>query len=205
MATVVAYVDGFNLYHGLHDRYRRRYLWLDLERLVQRLRPNDQILAVRYFTALVRDDASALYRQRTYLEALTAHRGGCTQVVLGRYQSKDVACRQCGSTWKSYEEKETDVNIAVSIVADAAAGASDLALIVSADSDLCPAIRTARSLNPRRGMIAAFPPRRSSFEIRSLIPGAFTVAAVDLRNSLLPETVNDPATGQMHKRPGKWR
>jgi hypothetical protein len=54
-------------------------------------------------------------------------------------------------------------------------------------------------------MIAAFPPRRSSFEIRSLIPGAFTVAAVDLRNSLLPDIVNDPATGQMYKRPGKWR
>jgi uncharacterized LabA/DUF88 family protein len=205
MATVIAYVDGFNLYHGLHDRYRRRYLWLDLECLVQRLRPNDQILAVRYFTALVRDDAPALHRQSTYLEALIAHSGGGIQVVLGRYQSKDIACRQCGSTWKSYEEKETDVNIAVSIVADAAAGASDLALILSADSDLCPAIRTARSLNPGRGMIATFPPRRSSFEIRSLIPGAFTVAAVDLRNSLLPDTVSDPATGQMHQRPGKWR
>jgi uncharacterized LabA/DUF88 family protein len=205
MATVIAYVDGFNLYHGLHDRYRRRYLWLDLECLVQRLRPNDQILAVRYFTALVRDDAPALHRQRAYLEALIAHSGGGIRVVLGRYQSKDVACRQCGSTWKSYEEKETDVNIAVSIVADAAAGASDLALVLSADSDLCPAVRTARSLNPGRGMIAAFPPRRSSFEIRSLIPGAFTVAAVDLRNSLLPDTVSDPATGQMYKRPGKWR
>lgn len=29
MATVIAYVDGFNLYHGLHDKYGRRYLWLD--------------------------------------------------------------------------------------------------------------------------------------------------------------------------------
>jgi hypothetical protein len=43
-ATVVACVDGFNLYHGLHDKYRRRYLWLDLERLVQRMRPNDRIV-----------------------------------------------------------------------------------------------------------------------------------------------------------------
>jgi hypothetical protein len=59
-----------------------------------------------------------------------------------------------------------------SLVADAAAAASDIALIISADSDLCPAVRTARSLNPGRAMIAAFPPRRSSFEIRSLIPGA---------------------------------
>lgn len=74
MVTVIAYVDGFNLYHGLHDRYSRRHLWLDLEHLVQRLRPNDHIVAVRYFTALVRDDPAALIRQRTYLDALSAGR-----------------------------------------------------------------------------------------------------------------------------------
>ena len=189
MPTVIAYVDGFNLYYGLRNKYRHRHLWLDLEQLVRRLRPNDRIVAVRYFTALVRDDPAALARQRAYLDALSAHTGGTVDVVLGRYQSKTVACRQCGNIWTSYEEKETDVNIAVSIVADAAANASDVALIISADSDLCPAIRTARSLNPGRGMIAAVPPRRSSFEIRSVIRGAFTIAAADLRNSLLPDTV----------------
>src|SRR5215813_5566380 len=46
MATVIAYVDGFNLYHGLHQGYGRRYLWLDLQHLVQRMRPHDQILRV---------------------------------------------------------------------------------------------------------------------------------------------------------------
>ncbi len=204
MPTVIAYVDGFNLYYGLRNKYRHRYLWLDLEQLVRRLRPHDRIVTVRYFTALVRDDQAALARQRAYLDALSAHSRGTVDVVLGRYQSKTVACRQCGNVWTSYEEKETDVNIAVSLVADAAANASDVALIISADSDLCPAIRTARSLNPARGMIAAFPPRRSSFEIRSLIRGAFTIAAVDLRNALLPDTVSDLSTGAVHKRPGKW-
>lgn len=176
MATVIAYVDGFNLYHGLHAKYQRRYLWLDLEHLVQRIRPKDRIVAVRYFTALVRDDPPALVRQWVYLNALNAHSGDSVEIVFGRYQTKIQRCRHCGGVWTSYEEKETDVNVAVSLVADAAAAASDIALIVSADSDLCPAIRTARSLNPRRGMIAAFPPRRSSFEIRSLIRGAFTIA-----------------------------
>jgi hypothetical protein len=47
-----------------------------------------------------------------------------------------MTCRRCGSVWASYEEKETDANIAVALVADAAASASDIALIVSADSDL---------------------------------------------------------------------
>jgi hypothetical protein len=74
MATVIAYVDGFNLYHGLHQAYGRRYLWLDLEHLVQRVRPHDQILAVRYFTAEVRDDPDGLARQRAYLAALKAKR-----------------------------------------------------------------------------------------------------------------------------------
>ncbi|HTV99806.1 MAG TPA: NYN domain-containing protein [Streptosporangiaceae bacterium] len=204
MATVVAYVDGFNLYHGLHQAYGRRYLWLDLQHLVQLVRPRDQVLAVRYFTAEVKDDRDGLERQRTYLAALKTH---CStiDVVLGRYQTKTMACRQCGSSWTSYEEKETDVNIAVSLVADAAASASDIALIISADSDLCPAIRTARSLNPGGGMIAAFPPRRSSFEIRSLIRKPFTLAAADIRNSLLPEVVADPASGLIRKRPDKWR
>jgi hypothetical protein len=204
MATVIAYVDGFNLYHGLHQGYGRRYLWLDLQHLVQRVRPQDQILAVRYFTAEMKDDPDGLARQRAYLAALKAH-STKVAVVLGRYQTKKMTCRQCGSAWTSYEEKETDVNIAVALVADAAAFASDIALIISADSDLCPAIRTARSLNPGRRMIAAFPPRRSSFEIRSLIRKPFTLAAADIRNSLLPEVVTDPASGLIYKRPGKWR
>ncbi|HEX4254964.1 MAG TPA: hypothetical protein VH089_07750 [Streptosporangiaceae bacterium] len=89
MATVIAYVDGFNLYHGLHHKYGRRYLWLDLARLVQRMRPGDQILAVRYFTAEIRDNPEALARQRTYLSALGAHSRE-VQVVLGRYQTKWV-------------------------------------------------------------------------------------------------------------------
>jgi len=103
--------------------------------------------------------------------ALAAHGSGLVKVTLGHYQSKPVNRWNCGRVWTSYEEKETEVSVAVSLVADAARAASDPALIVSADSDLCPAIRTARCVNPRRGMIAAFPPRRSSFEIRSLTRG----------------------------------
>lgn len=204
MARVIAYIDGFNLYYGLRAKYRRRYLWLDLERLVQRLRHNDEIVAIKYFTALVLDDDAAVLRQQNYLNALKAHSGEKIDIVLGRYTRTDFVCLHCGHQRIKYEEKETDVNIAVSIVADTAAQASDIALIVSADSDLCPAIRMARSLGKQRGMIAVFPPARSSFEVRSLIRGAFTLPAEHLRNSLLPETVTDPVTGRSHKRPGHW-
>jgi NYN domain-containing protein len=122
----------------------------------------------------------------------------------GRYQAKSLSCRQCGSTWTSYEEKETDVNIAVSLVSDAASGAADIAVLLSADSDLCPAIRAIRRLAPSLGMIAVFPPRRQSLEIKALIPGAFQLAQADIRNSLLLTIVVDPVSGQQYKRPAKW-
>ncbi|MFD2419060.1 NYN domain-containing protein [Amycolatopsis pigmentata] len=204
MATVIAYIDGFNLYHGLHERYRRHCLWLDLLGLVQRLRPRDEIITIKYFTALVVNAPDAADRQGIYLDALRAYSGSTLEIVFGRFQGKARSCRACGSSWTHYEEKETDVNIAVSLVADTAAEASDIALVISADSDLCPAIRTARSLPVQRGMIAAFPPRRSSFEIRGLIPAAFTIGQDKLRKSLLPDRVTDPATGAVFKLPDHW-
>jgi uncharacterized LabA/DUF88 family protein len=204
VASVIAYVDGFNLYHGLRDRFGHRYLWLDLVKLVRRLRQKDSLVAVKYFTAAVRNDPQAQARQRDYLSALAAQSGPLLQIVRGRYQAKHVTCHQCGTSWISYEEKETDVNIAVSLVADAAVRAADIALLISADSDLCPAIRTARAVAPSLGMIAVFPPKRNSFEVKALIPSAFQLAQADIRNSLLPTIVIDAHSGARYQRPAKW-
>jgi len=201
MTSTIAYVDGYNLYYGLRAKYRHRYLWLDVEQLVRGLRPKDDILAIRYFTALAISNPSISAHQQNYLAALKAHSGSMLEIIYGRYQAITQTCHSCGTSWQLYEEKETDVNIAVSLVADAVTKASDLALIISADSDLCPGIRMARTLNPTRGIIAAFPPRRASKEIRTLIPGAFTIAAVDLRNSLLPTSVADPVNGTKYTSP----
>jgi hypothetical protein len=94
-------------------------------------------------------------------------------------------------------------------VADAAQGLAEIALLVSADSDLCPAIRTARGIaaetrGKRLGMVLAFPPRRHSWDLKALVPRAFTLAQADLRNSLLPPVVTDRATGNAYRRPPSW-
>lgn len=201
----IAYIDGFNLYHGLHERFRRRYLWLDLVGLIRRLRPHDDVVAVRYFTAMVISDKDAAARQQTYLDALRAQSGASLDVVMGRYQQKQMVCRECGGRWTSYEEKETDVNMAVSIVSDAARGEHDLSLILSADSDLCPVIRAIRRTSPGLGVLAVFPPRRSSFEIRSLVPGSFTLGHYKIRQSLLPDEVLDQEGSVTFRRPERWK
>ena len=63
----MAYVDGFNLYHGLKARHGRRYLRLDLEGLARRLlKPGQRLAGITYFTASVRNDPAALARQNAY-------------------------------------------------------------------------------------------------------------------------------------------
>ncbi len=47
MERVKAYVDGFNLYHGLKTRHGRKYLWLDLQALAVRLLKPSQHLVAR--------------------------------------------------------------------------------------------------------------------------------------------------------------
>ena len=78
----IVYVDGFNLYCGalLHTRNR----WLDLQALFVRLRNNDDVRCVRYFTTLSRHDPGRFARQSLYLEALaTLPR---VRVYLGKFK-----------------------------------------------------------------------------------------------------------------------
>ncbi len=51
---LVAYIDGFNLYHGMKERRWRRFYWLDVWALTEKLLPPGHILsAVRYYTARI--------------------------------------------------------------------------------------------------------------------------------------------------------
>lgn len=198
------YVDGFNLYHGIHDWSRCRLLWLDLVKLAQSLRPTYELAALHYFTAPVLNDPRAASRQQAYQRALMAANPGLVQITQGRYQTKTYTCRKCGNQHRTYEEKETDVSIAVNLVADAARARFDAAMIISADSDLIPAMRAARDLKPDLFLVAAFPPKRNSDEVKRLLPASFHIGKAKVRDAQLPERVTD-ASGRVFERPAKWR
>ena len=135
---MAAYVDGFNLYYGLRSKGWRRYYWLDVRRLAENLlRPGQSLVAVRYFTARIRpqpDDPGKPVRQDTYLQALATLPD--LHIHYGYYLAKDRRCSQCGADLQIYEEKMTDVNMAVEMLGDAQDDAFDTAILVSADSDL---------------------------------------------------------------------
>jgi len=201
---VIFYVDGFNLYHGLHDAYQHKFLWLDLVKLAQSLRPRSQLVTVKYFTASVLNDSHAQGRQDTYIDALKAQNPGAIEVIMGRYQQKKRQCRTCGATWTHYEEKETDVNIAVNLVADAAAKRAESFIIVSGDSDIAPAVRMARALNPTAFYAAAFPPKRFSSELNLAMPDSFHIGRAKILQSQLPAQVAIRDSAVLLERPIKW-
>ena len=51
----------------------------------------------------------------------------------GYYLPKTQQCSACGATWQTYEEKMTDVNIAVEMLSDAYENRFDTAIVVSAN------------------------------------------------------------------------
>jgi uncharacterized LabA/DUF88 family protein len=80
----------------------------------------------------------------------------------------------------------------------------DTAMLIGGDSDLVPPIREIRRLFPRKRVIAVFPPKRISTEIKNVSNGVFHLNEVDLKNNLLPDEIKKP-DGYVLKRPQKWR
>ncbi|MGH3927896.1 MAG: hypothetical protein ACRDTT_34385, partial [Pseudonocardiaceae bacterium] len=76
-------------------------------------------------------------------------------------------------------------------------------LLISADSDLCPAVRSLKRVRPGKRVIAVFPPRRHSEELRKAADSMIKVNDVSVRNSQLPFTVVN-AAGITLTRPKYW-
>ena len=203
MNRVIAYIDGFNLYFGLKADHGRKYLWLDLQALVESLLVTGQELqGVRYFTARVRDDPDGVRRQSVYLDALATH---CEKVIRveGRFQEKNRSCGSCGARWIGYEEKETDVNISAALIEDAVLDFYDTALLISGDTDLRPAVASVKRLRPRKLIFVGFPPRRYSARLAQAVDAYTRIGHDKVRNAQLPPKIVTKG-GITLERPEHW-
>ena len=202
MERVIAYIDGFNLYFGINDRGWRRYLWLDLNALALRLlKPNQTLIATKYFTARVRADKNKIRRQSAFLQAIETTGG--VDIHYGRYQEKVKRCHQCLSTWVEYEEKMTDVRMACELVRDAYQDNFDTCLIISADADLQPPIEIVKQDFPGKRVVIGFPPRRDSYHLRNIVDEYFRIGRGRLSKCQLPDRVRKP-DGYELARPPEW-
>lgn len=98
----------------------------------------------------------------------------------------------------------TDVNIATELLVDAFANRFDVALLISADSDLVPPVRAIRRHFPHKRVIVAFPPERHSKELTDSATCRFMISRGYLKKSQFPDEVVTEA-GFVLKRPEKWK
>lgn len=145
---VLLYVDGFNLYYRLLKR-NAGTKWLDLNALGKRLFPSDEIVGVRYFTALIKplDDQRAPARQQVYLRALgtlpncTIHYGYFQLQAKRRVLKNPTPGLPRTVEVVLPEEKGSDVNLATELLVDGFKRRFDMAAVVTNDADLAGPIR----------------------------------------------------------------
>jgi uncharacterized LabA/DUF88 family protein len=208
MKTFV-YVDGFNLYYGAVKG--TPYKWLDISRLCQLLLPRNQIIKIKYFTALVTarpGDPAQPNRQQLYLRALRTIPN--LEVTLGHFLAHTVsmplALPQAGAprfaTVIKTEEKGSDVNIAAHMVNDCHRGLFEVAVLVSNDSDLVEPLKIVRhELGFPVGILNPFP-AKASHELRRHATFMKPIRPGALGASQFPPFLTDNA-GTFHK-PAAW-
>ena len=200
---VAVYVDGFNLYYGLRSKGWRRLYWLDVRALGENLlRPGQRLAGVRYFTArMAGKERGRQRRQAVFLEALETLAD--VEIHYGHYLSKPRECRSCGARWMVYEEKMTDVNIAVRLLGDAQDDVFDTAILVSADGDLAGPVEVVLDRYEGKRVVVVFPPGRRSDRLRRAATAGFTVGRKVLKDSQLPPRIVKPG-GFVLERPQRW-
>jgi len=155
MDTII-YIDGYNLFYG---RLRNTpYKWLDIFKLFQSIArvqdPSSNIIKVKYFTAPVKANFAShghesVMAQNAYHRALKQIYQQRIEIISGyhtvekgyppRY-SKPIDKNNRVEIWK-FEEKQTDVNIALSMYKDARDANINQQILVSNDSDLEPVLK----------------------------------------------------------------
>ena len=205
VTRTAVYIDGFNLHYGLRSKRWARYYWLDVHLLAENLlRPCQELSAVRYFSAPLLSDAEnpeKVYNYTTYLDALATIPN--LHIQLGYYTSKRQNCPNCGEVSTIYEEKATDVNIAVAMFTDACDDLYDTAILVSADGDLVRPVITVLERFPKKRVVVAFPPGRHSANLRSNATTSFIIGRRVVAKSQLPDSVVSQA-GYTLNRPASW-
>lgn len=151
----ICYVDGYNLYYGCLKN--TPYKWLDIFKLFSRIlneqNPTTELVELKFFTApiktkLASQGALAGNSQADYHRALQHLYSEKVSVIEGYFNLEEGAFLEYltppdktkrVTVWR-LEEKQTDVNIAITAYRDALKGRAEQVVFVSNDTDLEPAL-----------------------------------------------------------------
>lgn len=226
-------VDGFNLYHSIKAAERRLgsgpLRWLNLDGMCSTilrssLGPSAVPSGITYFSAfamhLQASKPEVVTRHRRYREALEAT-GVLTHFAAFKRKDRRVTLDQVrirlgplrrrlqlNVRWiqcevRTHEEKETDVAMACKMLELLHLDAADTIVLVTGDTDLAPAIRTARTLFPARMVCIAFPFERFNQALVPLASRHLKLGADTYARHQFPDPVIAPS-GRRIAKPSSW-
>lgn len=205
-------IDGFNLYHSVkvarRDLKGQSTKWLNISALCKSylhiISKDAQLEEIFYFSALAthlsNSNPDATKRHQALIECL---QDTGIRVQLAKFKRKYVHCNLCNSTLERYEEKETDVAMAVKLLELLNQDACDTVVLIIGDTDLKPAVETAQDLFPDKEIRFAFPYKRYNAELKQIAPTSFNIGKKNYAKHQLPDPYIDSA-GRSISKPHRW-
>ena len=120
----------------------------------------------------------------------------------GSFKQKQVRCPLCKKIFFRHEEKETDVAVAVKMLEIFHRNDADRVVLVTGDTDIAPAVRTAKTLFPDRQVCFAFPWNRKMKELAKLADSCFSMDRAQYVKHQYPDLVL--LNGRSYQKPATW-
>lgn len=201
------YIDGFNFYYGCIKN--TSYKWVNLRAMCEGILPDNNIQAIKYFTANVSGtsrDPNKPIRQQVYFRALNTLAN--FHIILGHFltTSKNMPLSKTNPPKfvlvDKVEEKGSDVNLATHLLVDAFRNSFDVAVIVTNDSDLKEPMRVVR--NEFSKIVLLLNPHQMRFanELEKHADWKHRIQAKHLKTCQFPDKLVD-SRGEFFK-PPKW-
>lgn len=131
------------------------------------------------------------------------------EIVRGKYINKIIQCPNCNAAINRPEEKKTDVNLSVRMMGDAFNNATDVIVLVSADTDLIPPLDFILKNFKDKKVKVYFPPSNNSFNIHSFMTAHksgiiyLEKNATKFANAIMPDVVEKEGKNIQSQKLGK--
>lgn len=187
MKKVTFLIDGFNLYHAVKDTRKNQYKWLDLDKLARCfVKRDEEIVDIYYFTALANWNPDKVRKHKIYISALGAVN---VKTIYGQFKRRKKVCPICRNRYLTYEEKQTDVNIAICLFKFSIENKFDKAFIISGDSDLIPSIKAVKESFPGKKIGVIVPIGRSAIDLKNNCDFHMKIKEKHLNSCIFPERI----------------
>lgn len=181
-------IDGFNLYHSVKTASHDLSLagggtrWLDIrsmcESYLHLIDTTAQLSEIYYFSALAKHlemrKPDVTVRHQTYIHCLE---DSGVIVELHRFKKSLTVCKKCNQTFNRREEKETDVAMATRMLEILFLDKCDVIVLVTGDTDIVPAVKTAQRLFPKKEIVFMMPYKRHNNELAKLVSRHFDISS----------------------------